>query len=46
MRKELQQRNALDDLTEQLLLGKTLDFLKANVSIELTKEPSVKEEKS
>ena len=46
MRKELQQRNALDDLAEQLLLGKTLDFLKANVSVELTKEPSVKEEKS
>src|SRR6266513_4761479 len=45
MRKELQQRNALDDLAEQLLLGKTLDFLKANVSIELTKEPAVKEEK-
>jgi trigger factor len=45
MRKELQQRNALDDLAEQLLLGKTLDFLKANVSIELTKEPTVKEEK-
>jgi trigger factor len=44
MRKELQQRNALDDLAEQLLLGKTLDFLKANVSIELTKEPTVKEE--
>jgi trigger factor len=46
MRKELQERNALDDLAEQLLLGKTLDFLKANVSVELTKEPSVKEEKS
>jgi trigger factor len=46
MRKELQQRNALDDLAEQLLLGKTLDFLKANVSVELTKEPAVKEEKS
>jgi trigger factor len=46
MRKELQQRDALDDLAEQLLLGKTLDFLKANVSIELTKEPIVKEEKS
>jgi trigger factor len=44
MRKELQQRNALDDVAEQLLLGKTLDFLKANVSIELTKEPTVKEE--
>ncbi|MEP6586190.1 MAG: trigger factor [Candidatus Udaeobacter sp.] len=46
MRKELQQRNALDDLAEQLLLGKTLDFLKANVSIELTNEPTVKEETS
>jgi trigger factor len=46
MRKELQQKNALDDVAEQLLLGKTLDFLKANVSIELTQEPSVKEEKS
>ena len=46
MRKEFQQRNALDDLAEQLLLGKTLDFLKANVSVELTKEPTVKEEKS
>src|SRR5207249_9257562 len=45
MRKELQQRNGLDGVTEQLLLGKTLDFLKANVSIELTKEPAVKEEK-
>ena len=45
MRKELQQRNALDDLAEQLLLGKTLDFLKANVSVELTKEPAVKERK-
>ena len=46
MRKELQQRNALDDVSEQLLLGKTLDFLKTNVSIELTKEAPVKEEKS
>ena len=46
MRKELQQRNALDDVAEQVLLGKTLDFLKANVSIESTKESVVKEEKS
>ena len=43
MRKELRQRNALDDLSEQLLLGKSLDFLKANVSIESTKEPIIKE---
>jgi trigger factor len=46
MRKELQQRNALDEVAEQVLLGKTLDFLKANVSIESTNEPMVKEEKS
>jgi len=46
MRKELQQRNGLDGVTKQLLLGKTLDFLKANVSIELTKEPTVQEQKS
>jgi trigger factor len=46
MRKELQQRNALDDVSEQLLLGKTLDFLKANVSIGLTEEPGGEEEKS
>jgi len=46
MRKELQEHDGLNGLAEQLLLGKTLDFLKANVSIELTKEPAVKEEKS
>jgi trigger factor len=46
MRKELQQRNALDDVAEQVLLGKTLDFLKAGVSIESTKEPMVKEQES
>src|SRR5881398_1031786 len=45
MRKELQQKDALDDVAEQILLGKTLDFLKVNVSVELTKEPTVKEEK-
>ena len=42
MRKELQQKDVLDDVAEQILMGKTLDFLKANVSIEST----VKEEKS
>ena len=46
MRKELQQRDALDDVVEQVLLGKTLDFLKADVSIESTKEPMVKEQES
>jgi len=29
---------------EQILLGKTLDFLKANVSVEAAQEPAVKEE--
>jgi len=46
MRKELQQKDALDDVAEQILLGKTLDFLKANVSVETVQESSVKEEKS
>lgn len=34
MRKELEQHDGLDNLAEQILLGKVLDFLKANVSIE------------
>jgi trigger factor len=46
MRKELQQKDALDDVAEQILLGKTLDFLKANVSVEARKESTVEEEKS
>jgi len=46
MRKELQQKDALDDVAEQILLGKTLDFLKVNVSVETVQESSVKEEKS
>ncbi len=45
MRKELQQKDALDDVAEQILVGKTLDFLKANVSIEPAEESTVKEEK-
>jgi len=45
MRKELQQRDALDGVAEQILLGKALDFLKASVSVEPTKEDTVKEEK-
>jgi trigger factor len=35
MRKELEQQDGLDNLAEQILLGKVLDFLKANVSIEI-----------
>ncbi len=46
MRKELQENDGLDAFAEQILLGKTLDFLKANVSVETTQEPPVKEEKS
>src|SRR5213594_4993008 len=43
MRKELQQQDALNDVAEQILMGKTLDFLKANVSIEPVQESTVKE---
>ena len=46
MRKELQQKDALDDVAEQILLGKTLDFLKVNVSVETVQASSVKEERS
>ena len=46
MRKELQEHNGLDAFAEQILLGKTLDFLKANVSVEAAQEPAIKEEKS
>ena len=46
MRKELQQKDVLDDVAEQILMGKTLDFLKANVSIEPAQESTVKEEKA
>jgi trigger factor len=46
MRKELEQHDGLDPLAEQILLGKTLDFLKANVSVERAVEPSVSLEKS
>jgi trigger factor len=46
MRKQLQEHDGLNGLAEQLLLGKTLDFLKANVSVEKTGEPATVEEKS
>jgi trigger factor len=46
MRTELQKHDGLNNLAEQLLLGKTLDFLKANVSVEETQERAVVEEKS
>jgi hypothetical protein len=34
MRKELEEHDGLNALAEQILLGKTLDFLKANVSVQ------------
>src|SRR5437879_3530932 len=46
MRKELQQKDVLDDVAEQIMMGKTLDFLKANVTIEPAQESTVKEQKS
>src|SRR6266550_4692475 len=46
MRKELEEHDRLDALAEQILLGKTLDFLKANVSVEQAVEPAVVKEKS
>jgi trigger factor len=45
MRKELQEHDGLDGFAEQILLGKTLDFLKANVSVGAAQEHAVKEEK-
>ena len=40
MRKQLEENDGLNGLAEQLLLGKTLDFLKANVTIEQAEKPS------
>ncbi|CAN5811036.1 trigger factor [soil metagenome] len=34
MRKELEEHDRLDGVAEEVLLGKTLDFLKANVSVQ------------
>jgi trigger factor len=46
MRKELEQHDRLDTLAEQILLGKTLDFLKANVSVQPAAESAISVEKS
>jgi hypothetical protein len=46
MRKELEEHDGLNSFAEQILLGKTLDFLKANVSVEKTEVSTVGEEKS
>jgi len=46
MRRELDEHDQLNSLAEQILLGKTLDFLKANVSVESVGENTVAEKKS
>ena len=46
MRKELEEHDGLDGFAEQILLGKTLDFLKANVSVQPSVEPAGSEQKS
>ncbi|MEY2560697.1 MAG: trigger factor [Verrucomicrobiota bacterium] len=40
MKKELEENDRLNGLAEELLLGKTLDFLKSNVSVETISEPA------
>jgi trigger factor len=45
MRKELEEHDGLSVFAEQILLGKTLDFLKANVSVEPAIKPAIAEEK-
>ena len=40
MRKELEENDRINGLAEEILLGKTLDFLKANVIVETTPEPA------
>lgn len=39
MRKELEEHDRLDGVAEEVLLGKTLDFLKANVSVQPSSNP-------
>ncbi len=46
MRKELEEHDGLDGFAEQILLGKTLDFLKANVSVQPAVESAAAEQKS
>jgi trigger factor len=41
MRKEFEENDRMNGLAEEILLGKTLDFLKANVTIETTPEMAV-----
>jgi trigger factor len=43
MRKELDEHDGLNNLAEQILLGKVLDFLRANVTIEASAETTASE---
>ena len=43
MRRELEEHDGLNALAEQVLLGKTLDFLKANVSVQPAEKSAVSE---
>jgi trigger factor len=45
MRRELEEHDGLNALAEQILLGKTLDFLKANVSVKPATKSAVSEHK-
>jgi hypothetical protein len=40
MRKEFEENDRINGLAEEILLGKTLDFLKQNVIVEATPEPA------
>jgi trigger factor len=40
MRKEFEENDRTNGLAEEILLGKTLDFLKENVIVEMTPEPA------
>jgi trigger factor len=45
MRRQLEERDGLNALAEQILLGKTLDFLKSNVSVKPALKSAVSEHK-
>jgi trigger factor len=46
MRKELEEHDGVNTIAEQIVLGKTLDFLKANVSVQPASKEPVPEKKS
>ena len=46
MRKKLEEHDAVNGIADEILLGKTLDFLKANVSVERASETAPAEQNS